>query len=305
MNARLKHIVRQLLPPIAIEIIKRVMPASPPPVDASTPASPAPGETPSLRTVLTKPEWEALPDSDELWTVHEGWSHQSIADTQRAKWPAFLASVEGTRPFGWSHEAAPGAPIDVSAHNTIITFGHVLGRAAVGRDSLSVLDWGGGIGHYAVYAQRLMPELKLDYTVKDLPPLCAVGREFLPQVTFDSRDDVVLSRQYDLVFASSSLQYNRDFYGVLDRLCRATGAWLFITRSPFVREHDDFVVVQRPYAYGYMTEYAAWFVNRKRFISFIEERGLTLEREFMLGERPNVPNAPEQCLYCGFLFKRR
>src|SRR5205823_3655916 len=97
--------------------------------------SPAPG----LRNLIAPepPEWEAVPDSDEIWTAHAGWSHQSIAETQRTKWPAFLASVEGKRPFGWSHEAAPGAPIDVSAHNTIITFGHVLGCVAAARTNVS------------------------------------------------------------------------------------------------------------------------------------------------------------------------
>ena len=53
-----------------------------------------------------------------------------------------------------------------------------------------------------------------------------------------------------------------------------------VTRSPFVEQHDDFVVVQRPYKYGYLTEYPAWFINRHRFITFIETRGLVREREF-------------------------
>jgi putative methyltransferase (TIGR04325 family) len=314
LNARLKHILRQILPPFAIEIGKRVLraqraaawdavsvaPASEVLQSPQSPQSPQP----LLKTILTQPEWEAVPDSDLVWSAHEGWAHQSIADTQRSKWPAFLASVQGTIPFGWSHEAPPGAPIDVSAHNTIVTFGHVLGRAAMGRSRLSVLDWGGGVGHYFVYARRLMPELALDYVVKDLPTLCAVGREVLPEAAFVSDENKALDRRYDLVFASSSLQYNRDFYGVLDRLCQATAGWLFVTRSPFVRRSDDFVVVQRPYAYGYLTEYPAWFVNRQRFIEFVEQRGLVLQREFMLGERPHVPNAPEQCSYCGFLFKR-
>jgi hypothetical protein len=77
-----------------------------------------------------------------------------------------------------------------------------------------------------------------------------------------------------------------------------------VTRSPFVEQHNDFVVVQRPYKYGYMTEYPGWFVNVSRFVQFVESRGLQLEREFMLDERPWVANAPEQCRYRGFLFKK-
>src|SRR5438105_6903088 len=128
MNPRVKAVLTQVLPPIVVEAGKRMRQLARP--RQSVPEiDPAPSPTAGLRTLFAPepPEWEAVPDNEEVWTAHAGWSHQSIAETQRAKWPAFLASVEGKRPFGWSHEAPPGAPIDVSAHNTIITFGHVLG----------------------------------------------------------------------------------------------------------------------------------------------------------------------------------
>ena len=77
-----------------------------------------------------------------------------------------------------------------------------------------------------------------------------------------------------------------------------------LTRLPIVEEHDDFVVIQRPHAYGYMTEYAGWFLNRRRLIDFVTGRGFVLDREFLVAERPHVPNAPEQAQYGGFLFRR-
>jgi putative methyltransferase (TIGR04325 family) len=282
VNERLKHILRQVLPPIIVDAAKRVR----------------------ARAAPSPPEWEAVPDSDAIWNSHDGWSHRSIADVQREKWPFFLSSVAGVRPFGWPHEGAPGAPADLAAHNTIITFGHVLGCVAAARHRIRILDWGGGVGHYYVYARRLRPDLEFDYVVKDLPSLCAVGRDVLPEVTFAADDGAALAQPYDLVFASSSLQYTRDLYGLLARLCDVAAGWLMVTRSPFVDQHDDFVVVQRPHRYGYRTEYPAWFINRSRFLAFVEARGFRLEREFMVGERPYVPNAPEQCSYRGYLFKR-
>jgi putative methyltransferase (TIGR04325 family) len=122
---------------------------------------------------------------------------------------------------------------------------------------------------------------------------------------FTSDEAQALGRSYDLVFASSSLQYSRDLYGVLASLCDAAAAWLMVTRSPFVDHHDDFIVVQRPHRYGYLTEYPAWFINRPRFVAAVQARGLRLEREFMVGEEPDVANAPEQCRYRGFLFRRQ
>lgn len=261
--------------------------------------------TPEGETVV-KPEWEMMPNIDEVWQASEGWAHGSIADRQVEKWEAFIESFAGAEPFGRSHEAAPDAPIDVSAHNTILTFAYLLGRIAAERTTAapSVLDWGGGIGHYYQYARALYPATEWDYWLKDLSELCEAGAPRNPGAHFSSDDAQVLSRRYDLVFASSSLHYTRDVYGLIDQLCGAAGKYLMVTRTPFVEDHDDFVVVQRPHRYGYFTEYAGWFLNRKRFQDFIEARGFRLDREFLLAERPHVPNAPEQCRYRGFMFRR-
>jgi hypothetical protein len=245
--------------------------------------------TRSLRTRFTSqkenvsPEWEMKPNSDAVWTAHDGWSHQSIVETQLKKWPAFLRSIEGTRPLGQPHEAAADAPADYATHNTIMTFGYVLGRIGQGRKAISILD----------------------YVVKDLPGFCAVGASLLPQVKFVSDEAEVLCRSYDLTFASSSLHYSRDPYAQLERLCGSTLHWLMITRLPCVEQADDFVVVQRPHMYGYMTEYPGWFMNRNKVLSFVSPRGFDLVRQFLVAEQPSVPNAPEQANYYGFLFRRK
>jgi putative methyltransferase (TIGR04325 family) len=172
--------------------------------------------------------------------------------------------------------------------------------------SVCLIGGGGGreLGHYYVYARALFPELSFDFTIKDLPGLCAAGAPLLPDATFVDDEHKALSRRYDLVFASSSLHYTRDHYGLLGRLCDSTNEWLMITRTPIVERNDDFVVVQRPYMYGYMTEYPGWFMNRTRLFEFMNKRGFSLERQFLVAEQPNVPNSPEPAHYYGFLFRR-
>jgi putative methyltransferase (TIGR04325 family) len=299
----LKRGLKQLLPPLAVEGIRLVFPRSAAPRE-NLDAKPAGRATP-LPTHREPLHWEMVANSADAWTAHEGWGHRSIVETQRDKWNGFLQSAARPRPLGRSHEAASGAaPMDVAAHNTIMTFGYVLARAAHGKRGISVLDWGGGLGHYYVYARELLPEVALDYVVKDLPSLCAAGVELLPDVTFAHDESVALSRRYDLVFASSSVHYAQDHYNLIDRLCESTGGWLLITRTPMIEDHDDFVVVQRPHAYGYMTEYAGWFMNRSRLLKHMASRGFCLEREFVVGEAAHVPNAPEDAQYAGFLFRR-
>jgi hypothetical protein len=68
--------------------------------------------------------------------------------------------------------------------------------------------------------------------------------------------------------------------------------------------HGGFFVAPRPHSFGYMTEYPGWFLNRKRVVEFVTQHGLVLEREFLVDERPYVPNAPEQAQYRGLLFRR-
>lgn len=278
---RLKRILQLLLPPIVIVGTRR------------------------LRMKFSgQPEWEAVADNDAVWKQGDGWAHESISRAQERGWDSFVSDVRSAGPLGSAGAGPSDGQVDVGQHNNIVAFGYALAHAGYGREKLSVLDWGGGVGQYHVYAGSLLPELALEYVVKDVSPLCEVGRKLQPQVSFVSEDDAAFGQRYDFVFASSALQYSRDFYGTLSKMCDAAGSYLMITRSPFVEHAQDFVVLQRPHIYGYMTEYAAWFVNRTRFLAFVKSRGFTLEREFLVAERPFVPNAPEQCQYRGFLFKR-
>ena len=228
----------------------------------------------------------------------------SILRTQLNKWPDFLRSVEESKALGQSHEAAAGAAPDYATHNTIMSFGYALGRVAERREAASILDWGGGLGHYYMYAHVLFPDLKLDYVIKDFPGFCEAGRKLLPDAKYVSDESAAFSRSYDFVFASGSLHYTRDHYGLVGRLCDSSAEWLMITRMPMIENHDDFVVVQRPHMYGYMTEYPGWFINRRRMVDFVTARGFRLERQFLVAEEPNVPNAPERAVDIGLLFRR-
>ena len=75
-----------------------------------------------------------------------------------------------------------------------------------------------------------------------------------------------------------------------------------MTRQPFVAAGPSFVVVQRPSRHGYLTEYPGWFLNRDEFLAEARGLGLELTREFLIAERPIVPDAPVQADYRGFLF---
>ncbi|HYF07278.1 MAG TPA: methyltransferase domain-containing protein, partial [Acetobacteraceae bacterium] len=275
-----------LLPPIALPLVRRVV----------------------TRFRNGRPEWAVV---REGWRDDDprqgGWHHPSVVEAQRGRWPDFLAAVQGTGPLGVSHEARHIIQDNPGAHNAILCFLHAVSRAgfAASAKPLRVLDWGGGLGYYAAIARAALPELTLDYTVKEIRPVCEAGRALLPGVTFEAQEEAALARRYDLVFASNALQYSQHWAALLRRFAAAApGRFVFLTRIPMVRNAADFVVVQRPHWAGYRTEYISWTFNRDTFLQEATQAGLVLEREFLMLDDPTViPGSPEPIRNGSFLFR--
>jgi putative methyltransferase (TIGR04325 family) len=212
--------------------------------------------------------------------------------------------VAGTGPLGIAHESELTTDVDVFAHNLVMAFGYVLGLAAQGGPALSMLDWGGGVGHYCLLAHALHPTLAIEYYCKDVPRLAAAGMELLPEGRFYS-DDTCLNRRYDLVMASTSLHYSQAWQATLAGLIGATGRYLYLASTPIVLDVPSFVFVQRPRVFGYRTEYLSWCLNRQEILAVAESHGMRLVREFVYGHAPNIKDAPEQNQYRGFLLAAR
>jgi putative methyltransferase (TIGR04325 family) len=279
-----KYIFNQFLPPIIASAIKRILQKS------------------------QLPEWEYMPNG---WSAKygriRGWNDQSIAEAQRARWPVFVHSLKGTKPLTSSLTwlSPKLTRHNVSAHNISMCYGYVLALAAREKHELSILDWGGGIGHYYLISRALLPSLKIQYTCHDKPLLCKLGKELLPEADFYEDPDEIFRRRYDLVFASNSLQYSENWQEVARKLAAATRNYLYIAQLPIVHKAESFVILQRAYKikkYQYDTEYLGWVLNRKEFVKCIEQMGMRLVREFLAGEGPWLPKAPEQSELLGFLF---
>jgi putative methyltransferase (TIGR04325 family) len=253
-----------------------------------------------------RPEWEYLPEGWEAEGKDariKGWNVEAVLEAYKAKWEGFLKTVEGTGPFGLSPEAVTGVgSADLSYHNSVMIYGYCLALASRGKGAFSMLDWGGGIGHYFLIAKALLPNVRVEYHCKDVPVLANHGKTLLPEAHFHV-DESCLSRRYDFVMASTSLHYSREWEETLKKLAGATGMHLLVTGLPVVFHAPSFVFVQRPYQYGYNTEYVGWCLNRGEFLDCARSAGLTLDREFVVGYQPLIAGAPEQCQYRGYFFR--
>lgn len=257
------------------------------------------------------PEWEYAPEGWRRVEVDDrlaGWDVAGVADSYRSKWESYRRALEGAAPLGIYHEVREGEDVgttDLAAHNMLVTFAYVLALAARGKDRVSLLDWGGGIGHYAVLAEKVLPGVELDYTCKEVPRVARAARELgLPGRYVD--DDSWRDRTYDLVMASGSLQYSEDWCGTLADLAGVMEVYTYITRLPLARTVPSFTVVQRAHAYGYGTEYLGWVVKREELLACAESASLELVREFLLDAWLSAEGAPETPTgHGGFLFRRR
>ncbi len=306
---QLQRAIWALTPPVLLPLVRRgarrlglVTAAAPAPAPVAVEpaaAAPPPAEPPP------PPHWEYVPEGFDR--PAKGWNVAAISDAYREKWPSYLAAIEGTKPLGVYHEMPRGTAIgweDESAHNTLVSYAYVLALAAGGRDRISVLDWGGGIGHYLPLSRAILPGVEIDYHCKDVAILAEHGRKLFPEAGFYD-DDSCLDREYDLVFASGSLQYATDWQATLAALAAASTGLLYVTRAPVAMRAPSFVVLQRAHDYGYDTEYLGWVFNRDELLSVAGAAGVTLMREFLVAAQIEARGAPESPVgHRGFLFAR-
>ncbi len=184
----------------------------------------------------------------------------------------------------------------------MMSYAYSLGLAACQKTSISMLDWGGGIGHYYLIGKALFPDLEINYHCKDVPVLAEYGQSLFPEAHFYT-NNVSIDRTFNFVFSSCSLHYSQDWKSDLKILADVTEEYLFVTRQPIIHKFPSYVFIQRPYVYGYNTEYLGWCLNRQEFLDTAKKYGLQLIREFVTGEAPEIDHAPEPCEYRGFLFQ--
>ena len=244
-------------------------------------------------------EMEYVPQG---WHVIKGWHDQSVAEAQEQHWPTLVQNLQGPGPLGVAHFPWHKTREDRADHNVMMTYGYVLALAARRKEFLSILDWGGGVGHYYLYSTTLLPEVGLQYHCY-VPNLCRLGRKLLPEIHLSDNEGDFLGRQYDLVISSSSLHYFQDWRQEVRKLAAVTHEFLYVSRLQTVTRAASFVAAHKIYHTGY-GEFLSWCINRQEFLSCVEECGLDLVREFVYYNKWTIRGAPENGDCRGFLFRR-
>jgi putative methyltransferase (TIGR04325 family) len=279
-NAR--TFLKSLVPPILARPLAKLWPSS---------------ELPVLQ--FHAPNWLESPLAGA-----NGWNVETVVDAETAKWEAFKNNLTEPGPLGFSHESTDlTITRNLFFHNVHVSYGYVLALAAQRQSTVSVLDWGGGLGHYYLLGKALLPGVHLDFSCRDVPLMCQRGRQLCPEVHFYD-DDSCLTRSYDLVLVNGSLGYLQNWQSIVESLSRAAGNYLFLTRVLTVRNSSSFIALQRTRVYNYNSDMLTQVFNETELLDVVAQTGLRLVREFVVGDGPTIAGAPEQCRDCGWLFKR-
>jgi putative methyltransferase (TIGR04325 family) len=244
-------------------------------------------------------EMEYVPQG---WRVIKGWNDVRVVDAQAAHWPTLVSNLQGPGPLGVSHLPSHTTREDLSDHNIMMSYGYVLAVAAGKKARLSILDWGGGVGHYYLYTKALLPQIEIEYHCYDVPSLCRLGAKLLPDAHMHDDERSISGKQFDLVVSSSSLHYFEDWRAALRKLATCTGEFLYVSRLQVVPHVPSFVVSHKPHRDAY-PDLLGWCINQQEFLHCAEECGLTLVREFLFTDPWTVRGAPEKGHCRGYLLR--
>jgi len=257
----------------------------------------------AIKNLFKEPLLEYAPDG---WQTqlnpdrNQGWNVDSVIDNERAKWDVFCKNVEGPGSLGFSHEHSDLNTIhDTNFHNVHISYAYVLALTAHHKDRISVLDWGGSLGHYYMIGKAVLPSVSFDYHVKEVPLMAKAGKVLNPDVHWHD-DESCLERKYDLVMLNGSILYLKDWVETLQRIACSVIEYLFLFRLPVVQNSPTFISIERLYHSQMLHQQ----VNQAELLAAVKETGLILVREFTVGSPPYIKNAPEQCEMRGWLLKR-
>lgn len=257
------------------------------PVAATSGAAPQPAKAPAPPPP-PQGAWQHVgagwPDS-----LQSGWDDEAVVPVRRQQWQALAQSAD--------MDAAGASPSE--QFNTLVAAAAVQAAwLAHGDGPLSVLDWGGDIGILHHRLSRLHPALPLEYTVKEVAPLCRLGQALNPAVRFVADEAEALDRTYDLVVASAVLHYGEDWRGTLAKLA-AAGKRLLVARQPVVREAASYVAQQG--AYG--TTFTCWILNEAELAGAFAQAGFRIASRMVSGDGAGIAGAPEQPVFHSYLLE--
>jgi putative methyltransferase (TIGR04325 family) len=146
------------------------------------------------------------------------------------------------------------------------------------QESLSLLDFGGGLGIGYMTLLESVPEAanKIHYTIIEVPEVCEVGKQLHPKnetgggggITYLSK---MPTDKFDIVHASSSLQYIEDWKEWVFTIAKVSPTYILLS-DVFAGSINPFVSLQNYYG----SRIPHWFLGLEELLQAFDQYGYKL-----------------------------
>jgi len=153
--------------------------------------------------------------------------------------------------------------------------------ALINVPEIKLLDFGCGNGHYQSILSSYSHTTKWNYTGADLRPAFVQWcRQTYPGVQFETVEDgrplPFADNAFDVVLASSVLQYTQNPELTLAELRRVTQKYVLVSRLPTWKYQDSQIVVQHLHGAWGEEQYPLHVFNRHRLEDHFEQAGFAV-----------------------------
>ncbi|NZD61696.1 methyltransferase, TIGR04325 family [Rhizobium sp. WYCCWR 11290] len=148
-----------------------------------------------------------------------------------------------------------------------------LAISAVGRETVSVIDYGGALGAHYFHVRRLLPaKYKLRWMVVDLPRTASIGREVFGNEELSFADELDPSVDADIVVASCVFQVLPRPHETIKQLLSIDASHFIFPLIPLTELDDDRLTVEYVSPAVATMSIPHWFFSRRTIESSLSSR---------------------------------
>ena len=177
----------------------------------------------------------------------------------------------------------PINPANLSSHFFIgnrlqqIASAFLEGVASSNKNTIRVIDVGGGLGQYFFLLEKLAPSIQFEWVILETTALCELAKSVAPTKKNIGWISSLADTQgtFDIALLSSVIQYVESPFDLLDDLMKVA-KFLILNRLPLTSSRNQKICIQRPGFFESKGSYPVHILSEDKVIAYFEARGKIL-----------------------------
>jgi putative methyltransferase (TIGR04325 family) len=153
------------------------------------------------------------------------------------------------------------------------------GVASSNKNTIRVIDVGGGLGQYFFLLEKLAPSIQFEWVILETTALCELAKSVAPTKKNIGWISSLADTQgtFDIALLSSVIQYVESPFHLLDDLMKVA-KFLILNRLPLTSSRNQKICIQRPGFFESKGSYPVNILAEDEVITYFEARGKILSR---------------------------